>query len=223
MQSVGEYPLSNSIAQRALAAMRDRRAEALPNRVPVQDPLLPISYPGAAWHVVMTNVKCEFRAKMGLEAKGFTVYLPVEKVKRRHARRTTVSLLPLFRRYLFVAFDPDRDEWFSPIKLTDGVEDMLCYPKFATDAPDVAWMPLRVPAGEIEALKRREAAGDFDYTNAACAFTPGQSVRIADAGAMTGLNAIVHSTPPNKRVEILLSVLGRQTIVKLEANQLEGM
>ena len=189
-----------------------------------EEPTIPKSFPlGAAWHVVMTNIKCEFRAKMGLQARGFAVYLPVEKRIVRHARRKEQRLFPLFRRYLFVAFDIERDEWYEPIRTTDGVADLLCYPRLPasrTRNADVQWIPLQVPNAQIEALRRKEAAGDFDYTNPASAFHVGEAVRVAQ-GALAGLNAIVHATPPNKRVELLLDLLGRKTVVKLEAGEIE--
>ncbi len=217
-----------SISERAAALVRPP-APARPLR-PIaphllraaEEPTIPASFPlGPSWHVVMTNIKCEFRAKMGLQARGFAVYLPVEKRIVRHARRKEKRVFPLFRRYLFVAFDIERDEWYEPIRSTDGVADLLCYPRIpATRNADAQWIPLQVPPAQIETLRRKEAAGDFDYTNPRSAFTPGEKVRVAH-GALAGLDAIVHATPPNKRVELLLDLLGRKTVVKLEAGEIE--
>ncbi|MGE3149126.1 MAG: transcription termination/antitermination protein NusG [Pseudorhodoplanes sp.] len=186
-------------------------------------PAIAASFPRrAAWHVVMTGIKCEFRARLALGAKGFDVYLPVEKRIVRHARRKVVRLLPLFKRYLFVAFDIERDEWYAPIRATDGVADLLCYPRVVGEGrnADTHWIPLQVPDAQIAALRRKEAAGAFDYTKAGATFTPGDAVRVAQ-GALTGLEAIVHATPPNKRVELLLDMLGRKTLVKLDAGEIE--
>ena len=212
-----------TISEQAIALVRRPLHPIAPHLLRAADePTIPKSFPlGAAWHVVMTNIKCEFRAKMGLAAKGFPVYLPVEQRIVRHARRKEKRVFPLFRRYLFVAFDIERDEWYEPIRSTDGVADLLCYPRIpATRNADAQWIPLQVPNAQIEALRRKEAAGDFDYTNPASAFHVGEAVRVAQ-GALVGLSAIVHATPPNKRVELLLDLLGRKTVVKLEAGEIE--
>ena len=186
-------------------------------------PAVPASFPrGVAWHVVMTNIKCEFRAKLGLAAKGFAVYLPLEKRIVRHARRKETRIMPLFRRYLFVAFDPERDEWYEPIRTTDGIIDLLSYPSAIAGTRHFMPVPLRIADAEVESLRRREDAGDFDYTNAASTFTAGDVVRVAQ-GALTGLHAVVRATPPNKRVEILLDILGRKTVVKLNAGEIEKL
>ena len=212
--------MTKPISERAAALVRPPQELRLLDAATA--PTIPKSFPlGAAWHVVMTNIKCEFRAKMGLAARGFPVYLPVEKRIVRHARRKEKRVFPLFRRYLFVAFDIERDEWYEPIRSTDGVADLLCYPRLpATRNADAQWIPLRVPDAEIEALRRKETTGEFDYTNPACAFSPGEKVRVAH-GALAGFNAIVHATPPNKRVELLLDLLGRKTVVKLDAGEIE--
>ena len=211
--------MTKTILQHAAAAAPHLLAAA-------EQPTIPASFPlGAAWHVVMTNIKCEFRAKLGLEARGFAVYLPVEKRIVRHARRKTTRLAPLFKRYLFVAFDIEHDEWYEPIRTTDGVADLLCYPRISPAArngrnADLQWIPLQVPTMQIETLRRKEAAGEFDYSNPAAAFSPGEKVRVAH-GALAGFSAIVKATPPNKRVELLLDLLGRKTVVKLEAGEIE--
>lgn len=187
---------------------------------PTPDPVLPVSYPiGRAWHVCYVFAKSEFRVRAGLRADGFDVYCPVEKRFVKHARRKEIRERPLFPGYLFVGFDPDRDHgWHSRITSVDGVMEILSHGKVC--GLDVEWIPVRVGAETIERIRRKEAAGDFDYTKSTCAFTPGETVRIAD-GPFAGLDAIVHSTPDNKKVEVLLDLLNRKTVVKLQPSELE--
>lgn len=172
------------------------------------------------WHVVYVHSKAEFRVQIGLRAIGFETYLPVEKRWIKHARKKEIRERPLFSRYLFVSFDPEKDNWMGPIVTTDGVIQVLAHPQLMQNGYDIAWIPISVPEAEIIRLKRKEAAGDFDYSKRTCAFVPGQSVRIAE-GPFAGLEAIVESTSDNKKVEILLNLLNRKTVVKLEASELE--
>lgn len=167
--------------------------------------LPPISYPsGKGWFVVYTNPRCETRAMMGLEAKGFETFLPEcveEKLRWRHLRKIVCIIeSPLFSRYLFVAFDPNKDEWWEPIKTTDGVEDILSY------GPNK--IPSRVPSGAIEALMRAEGNGVFDFRAKPCGLVKGDRVRLAE-GPFAGFIGELLIAKPNKRAEVLLSVFGR--------------
>lgn len=171
-----------------------------------------------SWHVVYCHAKGELRAKLGLVSLGFETYLPVEKRWIRHARKREIRDRPLFSRYLFVSFDVNEPGWMNQVTSTDGVMYILAYP--LVQGNEIAWIPERVPDAFITQLRRKEAAGDFDYTKPTCAFSVGQEVRIAE-GPFAGLNAIVHSTPDNKKVEVLLDLLKRKTVVELEASGLE--
>lgn len=171
-----------------------------------------------AWYVVYCHAKQEFRAKLGLGALGFQVYVPVEKRWIRHARKREIRERPLFSRYIFVSFDVSEPGRLSSIVTTDGVLHILANPLIRGN--EVTWIPEAVPEAFIAHLRRKEAAGDFDYTKPTCAFSIGQEVRIAE-GPFAGLNAIVHSTPDNKKVEVLLDLLKRKTVVELEASGLE--
>lgn len=167
--------------------------------------LPPISYPsGKGWFVVYTNPRCEARAQMGLDAKGFETFLPMfeDSVTRWRGKRKAVvdTRKPLFSRYLFVSFDPNKDEWWDPIKSTDGVEDILSWGPVR--------IPSRVPSGAIEALKRAEGNGVFDFRTKPCGLVKGDRVRLAE-GPFAGFIGELLIAKPNKRAEVLLSVFGR--------------
>lgn len=172
---------------------------ALAQKLQDHEPAHPISWlSGVGWYVVRTNIKCEFRARMGLESIGYKVFLPVEKVWIRHARRKTERVRPLFARYLFVGFDPNLTAW-SPIRATDGVETLLC----GTDG-----IPSRVPGGLIEKLKGAVEVGQFDETrNGWQGAKPGDNLQLIE-GPFRDLVVQLKMALPNKRVEIFLKVLG---------------
>lgn len=200
--------LEREMTERAAA---QREAEQL---------LIPMSFPlGGAWHVVFTNIRCEFRANMGLKAKGFETFLPYLRKRVRHARYTTAVDRALFPRYLFVRFDIERDEWFHPIKSTDGVEDII-----RNDS-----IPVRIRDDELAPIIEAQKAGEFDLTlrggkrSKVFDYKPGELARIS-AGPFTGFNAtVVASMPEKNRVEVMLEILGRASNMQLKFDALEKL
>lgn len=176
-----------------------------------------ICYPsGKGWFVVYSNPRCEIRAKMGLDAKGFDTFLPMSEdsvTRWRGKRKAIVDMRkPLFSRYLFVSFDPNKDEWWEPIKTTDGVEDILSH------GPQC--IPSRVPSGAIEALQRAEGNGVFDFRPKPCGLEKGDRVRLAE-GPFAGFIGEVLIAKPNKRVEVLLEIFSSKTKAEVYAAELE--
>ena len=178
-----------------------------PNKIPsavTVDPL-PASFPaGLAWYVVYTNINCEMRAKRGLDALGLRTYLPLLRKWRRHARRRDKVERALFARYLFVGFDINRDAWY-PIRTTHGVESIL-----SRDG-----IPESVPAAAIERLMAAEAMGRFDLTREGAMLRPGDKVEV-EGGPFGDFVAEVATADDGKRVEILHSLFGRLTRMKLD-------
>ena len=98
---------------------------------------------GPRWHCVWTLVAAERRAADALQQLGWPVYLPL-----LWDRHESVAV-PLFRRYLFVLFDPSVDAW-GPIRSARGVFDLL---RHRGDG-----LPIALPPGIVEDLQRRTSA-----------------------------------------------------------------
>src|SRR5689334_4765272 len=79
---------------------------------------------GERWFAVNTQPLAEMRAQRNLENQGFRIFTPRRRKMRCHARKMTMIEAPLFPRYLFVAFDPQRDRWRS-INSTFGVSQLV--------------------------------------------------------------------------------------------------
>jgi transcriptional antiterminator RfaH len=178
---------------------------------------IPASFPvGGAWHVVYTNIRCEFRANMGLKAKGFETFLPYLRKRIRHARYTQAVERPLFPRYLFVRFDVEKDEWFDPIKSTDGVEDIIRNNS----------IPVRIPQAELDPIIHAQKAGEFDLTRKrpiSSEYAEGEVIRIS-AGPFAGFAAEVLATMPDKaRAEVALQLFGRISRIALNYDHLEKL
>ena len=164
-----------------------------------------------AWHVVRTNVNCENRARKGIEALHFPVYMPVEHKWIRHMRKRQRAERPIFARYLFVHFDTAREHWY-PIRLTHGVESLL-----TTDRH----VPACVPDDWIENFRRAEAAGVFDSTRASPVFDKGAKVTVEE-GPFAGLVGEVLRADGKHRVEVLLAFLHRAVPVVVPTGSLRA-
>jgi hypothetical protein len=81
-----------------LRALEQSLTEAAQKKVLAEQPLIPASFPlERRWYVIYTNIKCEFRANMGLKAKGFETFLPYIRKRIGMAGTLTLSIV-LFSR-----------------------------------------------------------------------------------------------------------------------------
>jgi transcriptional antiterminator RfaH len=198
-----------------LRALEQSLTEAAQKKSQAEQPLIPASFPlERRWYVIYTNIKCEFRANMGLKAKGFETLLPYIRKRIRHGRQTSIVDRPVFPRYLFIKFDVEKDEWFHPIKSTDGVEDLIRNDN----------IPVRVPEQQIERLRRAQVCGDFDTTKKPVSeYVAGEMVRISE-GVFSGFSATVLAAMPDKnRAELMLEFLGRKSKIELDYEALQKL
>ena len=172
-------------------------------------PDLPISFQsGKKWYVVYTNIKCEFRAEKGLIAKGYDVFLPRAKCWIRHARQKKERVQPLLPRYLFVGFDINIMPWYE-IRNTDGVEGVLSNNS----------IPVAVPAAAIEDLRAMEEIGVFDETTEVLRLRAGDPLRLVK-GPFAGHVCTLKSARGKKRVEVILSLFGRENVLQVPLSAL---
>lgn len=167
----------------------------------------PVSYPtGLAWFVCYCHIKCERRAAFGLNAMGIETYLPVQV--RQRVRRGVVRKyeIPVFTRYLFVRFDPNKGLEGS-IKGTDGIAELL----------ENNEIPVRVPDRVIEAIKRAEQNGVFSKQ---ANLNPGDKVRVPE-GPFADLMGKVASVTPSKKIKVLLQGLHRVIPVEFSLADVE--
>lgn len=155
----------------------------------------------ARWYVVHTQPHNETRAITNLERQRFVTFNPCVRRVIRHARKKTVVMAPLFPNYVFVRFDPSRDQW-RRINGTFGVVRLIAN----GDEPSV------VPDGVIAALQRR--IGDDGTMDWAEALHIGDQVRITD-GPFADLVGTLEHLDSAGRVRILLDLLGRSVSVMM--------
>ncbi len=151
---------------------------------------------GERWFAVNTQPLAETRARRNLENQGFRTFLPRRRKTRCHARQLTVIKAPLFPRYLFIAFDPLRDQW-RKVNSTFGVSRLV----MRGEAPHP------VPDGVVEALIAVTVDGGI--VDLATKLQTGDPVRVM-AGPFAEQLAMLEQLDALGRACILLEIMGRQ-------------
>ena len=108
----------------------------------------------ATWYALFSKPRMEALALATLTALGYSAWLPLCLLERRHARRTETVRAPLFPRYLFLALVDGRDG-LGPALDVSGVAGVV-----RTRSGE----PLRVRSGDLTRLRGRigEAGGAID-------------------------------------------------------------
>lgn len=160
------------------------------------------------WYVVATKPHGELHAQTNLIKQGYTVFVPLIKKNRRHARRVDTVLRPLFPGYLFVQFNLKNTAWRS-INGTIGVRYLL----------NNNGQPQCIQSSFIETL-----LGAIDENGAVThpkpIFAKGEVVEIM-TGALQGHLATILSANEKSRVRILLSIMGGEVISSISLEDID--
>ncbi|NIJ19288.1 transcriptional antiterminator RfaH [Sphingomonas naasensis] len=162
--------------------------------------------PNPVWYLVQTKPSRGLLAERNLRRQGFGVFAPRIAAKRRARGGYEEGFRELFPGYLFVSAGASA-RWRA-IDSTLGVQRLVA---FGSDGPS------RVSNELIELLKRRCDAGD---TVQPLPLKVGDAVKIV-AGPFSEYVASVESMPSEKRIWVLLDLLGRETRVSLAREDLE--
>jgi transcriptional antiterminator RfaH len=142
----------------------------------------------AAWHVVYSKPKQEFRALAHLQNQGYDCFLPTLTADDVIGAGSG-ACHPLFSRYLFVRFDSMSGK-FSAIRSTRGVSGLVKFgERFATLSNEL-----------VEALKAGPQVMAHD------AFQPGERVALK-AGPFCGLEGVYQAADGQARAYILMEML----------------
>lgn len=163
------------------------------------------------WYVAYTQASAELRAADHLKRQGFDAYVPQCRRIRRHARRETTVLRPLFPRYVFVGFDVEVDRWRS-VNGTVGVSRLICHGECPTALPD----------GVVEGLRDGEIEEGVVPLSQLVLFDAGAQLRVLD-GAFAGHTGTYDSMSDTERVVLLFGMIGRQVKVALPIHTVEAV
>jgi transcriptional antiterminator RfaH len=154
------------------------------------------------WYVVRTKPKHEHIAAANLGHQlGLEVFLPRLRVEKLTRRGVVKMVDPLFPCYVFVhCVMADR---VADLQHISGVSKIVRFGDKIPQVPDEAIKELQFHFGADDTLVVENH------------LTPGDEVTLAE-GAFAGLDALVlKNLPARKRVQILLEVLGRPTLVEV--------
>lgn len=157
------------------------------------------------WYLIHSKPKQEYRAYEHLENQGFDVYLPQLQAFKLKKGKQEKEIEPLFPRYLFIQLNETSSAWHK-IHSTRGVSGLVRFSDF----------PAEVPEALIKDLQN-QANPDGIIDNTAefrTIFNSGDLVTITK-GSFIGLEAIVKEQDGDQRVNILITMLGRQQNIRV--------
>ena len=149
------------------------------------------------WFTAQTHIRSEAKAAFHLKRQGFETYIPHYLKLRRHARKRDMVKSPLFPRYIFIAFDLDKQRWQS-INSTIGINHIICQ----GDKPAI------LTNSVVNEIRNREDEMGNVSINKLNPFSPGQAIQVIK-GALTDQMGIFDCNSGEERVKILLNLLGR--------------
>lgn len=148
------------------------------------------------WFAAMTQPQREGVAVDNLRRQGFCTFSPLERVVRRHARKTIATTAPVFRGYVFVRMDPMQARWRS-INGTRGIRTLVANGEG----------PLAIKPGIVETLvASTDAEGILEFIDP---LQPGMTVRLR-AGPFAEQLGVIERLDGRNRLVLLMSLMGGQ-------------
>ena len=155
------------------------------------------------WYAIWTKSNQEKLSSKILGNKGFEVYFPAYRVRRRWSDRTVETEMPFFPGYFFCRLDVIKR---MPVLATPGVVGIVGF----SDEP------VPIPEHEIEAvqavLRSSRRAEPYPFLR------EGQRVRIR-RGAFEGVEGILVKEKSEWLIVISISILQRSVSVEIDRNE----
>ena len=163
---------------------------------------------GITWFLAQFKPNSHHIARRNLLRQGFRVFLPMQEETRRSRSKFVTRMQPLFPGYLFVALDLKKGGWRA-VNSTYGITRLVSLGK----------EPTPVPADLVNQLMTRcNHDGKLLPTGQ---FKPGDLVTLTK-GPFTDFVARVEGIAPDRRVHVLMELMGAQTRMALSAGHLRA-
>ncbi|MDV4144311.1 transcription termination/antitermination protein NusG [Shimia sp. FJ5] len=163
---------------------------------------------GKSWFLAQIKPNCARVAEKNLAQQGFATFLPMQEQTRQTASRFITTLRPLFPGYIFVRFDTAKGLW-RKVNSTYGITRLVSLRGTPTAVPDEVVSELMVRCDDQGKLV---PIADF---------APGDRVSV-NKGPFADFVAEVETVCPDQRVWLLMEIMGGQTRVAVDANQLRA-
>ncbi len=154
-----------------------------------------------AWFLAQLKPNSHQIAQRNLVRQGFGVFLPMVEETRRRNGRFERRISPLFPGYIFVAFDPAQGHWRA-VNSTMGITRLV----------SIGTGPAAVPVSLVEGLRARCDASGLVLPESALAV--GDAVRVT-SGPFADFVATVEGIEPDRRVALLIDLMGQRTRVSI--------
>ena len=148
-------------------------------------------------------------AERNLQRQAFRTFLPMQEETRRVRGKFLTKLRPLFPGYLFVAIDSVVGGW-SAVNSTIGITRLV----------SVGETPAAVPVRLVSDLMLR--CDPDGKLLPARTLKPGDRVTVIN-GPFADFAASIERLAPDRRVWLLLDLMGRETRVAVDPEQLRGV
>lgn len=164
---------------------------------------------GTNWFLAQLKPNCGAIADRNLKQQGFRTFLPMEFWTKRVRGRFITAPKPLFPGYIFVSFNPSAGHWRA-IKSTNGITRLVSFGK----------EPAQVPLDIVSQLMLRcDASGKLLPPKLLKA---GDLVRLT-TGPFADFVGTIEALAPERRVWVLMDILGAQTRVAVGADQIRSV
>ena len=160
------------------------------------------------WRLAQLKPNAVQIAERNLRRQGFEIFSPRQSETLRRGGRFVTVQRPLFPGYLFIATANDGGQW-RPINNTYGVSKLVAFSEHA---------PAEVPAEIVAGLMAR--CDDNGLFGAPDSLAAGDEVRVV-SGPFAEFVGKVETLAPQKRVWVLLDLLGGTTRVALDDRQVQ--
>ena len=163
----------------------------------------------ATWFLAQLKPNGAKIAERNLKRQGFVSFLPVEEVTKRARDQFITAKRPVFPGYLFVSFDVSKGGWRA-INSTSGISRLV---RFGEE-------PTPVPIDIISGLMRR-----YDPDGKVMPpelLSPGDQIAITH-GPFANFVAEVEEIDPDRRVWVLLDMMGAMTRVSVNKEQVQAV
>ena len=161
---------------------------------------------GTSWFLAQLKPNCANIADKNLKRQGFKTFLPIDEETRQRGGKLVTAMRPLFPGYIFVAFDVARGLWRT-VNSTYGITGLVSFGK----------APTAVPLDLVSQLMLRcDAKGKL---------LPPKLIKHGDKvtltkGPFANFVVEVEKITPDRRVWVLMEIMGGQTRVAVGADQL---
>ena len=160
--------------------------------------------PNNSWYLLQYKPNCHFIAKRNLKHQNFETFLPLEKkIQCKYGKKKIINT-PLFLNYMFVKIPTEKQ--CNAVSSTHGVSRIISF----NGAPKP--IPINLV---IELFNRCDKDGTLKDPKG---LKQGDKIRVINS-PFTEFITTIDQIDTQKRIWILMDIMGRRTKIKLSKNQ----